>query len=116
MQDIKRDRVERERSIRKHKEYVSKFEPLFYVPCLRIEGFQLSTIGSFTQGPSPRNYNSTPKYTTSLYAITSTQEGAQSKERNTLGDHKDYKHSLGDLKGSQTIFSHNTKILKIDLR
>ena len=24
-----------------------------------------------------------------------------------LGDHKDHKHSLGDLKGSQTIFSQN---------
>ena len=36
--------------------------------------------------------------------ITSTQEGGQSKERNTLGDHNDHKHSLADLKGSQTIF------------
>ena len=53
-------------------------------------------------------YPSTLEYTTpSLYTIISTQEGAQRKERNTLGDHKDHKHSLGDLKRSQTIFSQN---------
>ena len=76
-------------------------------PRLHTEGYQLSTIGSSIQGPPLGNYNSTPEHTTPLYTITSTQEGAQSKERNTLGDHKDHKHSLGDLEGSQTIFSQN---------
>ena len=32
---------------------------------------------------------------------------AQSKGNITLGDHKDHKHSLGDFKRSQTIFSQN---------
>jgi len=48
---------------------------------LHTEEFQQSTIGSSTQGPALRNYNLTPEYTTPLHTITSTQEGAQSKER-----------------------------------
>ena len=45
-------------------------------PRLHTKGFQLSTIGSFTQGPPLRKYNSTLEYTTPyLYTITSTQEG-----------------------------------------
>ena len=42
-------------------------QPTALRPRHHAEGFQLSTIGSFTQGPPLTNYNSTPQYTTPLY-------------------------------------------------
>ena len=58
---------------------------------LHTEGFQLSTIGSFTKGPLSRNFkyklrvqNSNSHTSTQEGAtITSTQEGAPSKDENT---------------------------------
>ena len=44
-------------------------------PRLHTEGFQLSTIGSFTKGPPPRNYNNTNGSTQLQLSHTSTQEG-----------------------------------------
>ena len=77
-------------------------------PRLHTEGFHYVHTGPSTKEPPLRNYNSTlGGHNSSLYTITSTQEGAQSKKINTLGDLKDHKYSLGDLKGSQTIFSQN---------
>ena len=88
--------------------YVSRFEPLLYVSAFTQKDFHYIHARPSTKGPLPRNYNSTLRvHNSSLNTIISIQEGAQSKERNTLGDHKDHKHSLCDLKGSQTIFSHN---------
>ena len=52
-------------------------------PRLHTEGFQLSTIGSFTKGSPSRNYNNTTlEYTTPT--LTPLHKGkAQSKEKNT---------------------------------
>ena len=63
---------------------------------LHTEGFQLSTIGSSIQGPSLRNYNSTPEYTTPSLKHKPlhkrcAQSQAQSKEKIQLSDHKDHK-------------------------
>ena len=58
---------------------------------LHTEGFSLSTIGSSTQGPPLRNYNSTPEYTTPLkhnhlYTRGKAQSLAQSKEEIKFND------------------------------
>ena len=38
--------------------YISRFEPLLYVPAFTQKDFHYVHIGPFTKGPSPRNYNS----------------------------------------------------------
>ena len=39
--------------------YVSRFEPLLYVPAFTQKDFHYIHTGPSTKGPSPRNYNST---------------------------------------------------------
>ena len=39
--------------------YVSRFEPLLYVPAFTQKDFHYVHTGSSTKRPSPRNYNST---------------------------------------------------------
>jgi len=39
--------------------YVSRFEPLLYVPAFTQKDFQYVHTGPSTKGPSPRNYNIT---------------------------------------------------------
>ena len=39
--------------------YVSRFEPLLYVPAFTQKDFHYVHTGPSTKGPSPRNYNST---------------------------------------------------------
>ena len=57
---------------------------------------------------------STPLSNTNLYTRGGHLANYKAK-KNTFGDHKDHKHSFVDLERSK-IISHNTKILKIDLR
>ena len=97
----------REKNQKQTQGYVSRFESLLYVSAFTQKDFHYVHTGPSTKGPPLRNYSTTwGLHNSFLYTITSSQEEAQSKERNTLGDHKDHKHSLGlgDLKGSQIIF------------
>ena len=67
-------------------------------PRLHIEGFSLFTIGSFTIGPPPRNYNSTlgVHNSNSLSPLhkRKAQSLTQTKVKNQLGDQKNQKHNL----------------------
>ena len=40
--------------------YVSRFEPLLYVPAFTQKDFHYIHTEPSTKGPPPRNYNSTP--------------------------------------------------------
>ena len=57
MQDIKREL--RESRSNQIQGYVSRFEPLLYVPAFTQKDLHYVHIGPFTKGPPPRNYNST---------------------------------------------------------
>ena len=76
-------------------------------PRIHTEGFPLCQHRTFQKGTSTEELRlNTRVHNFSLYTTTSTQEGrhkpSTKQRKNTLNDHKDYKHSLGDLKGSQT--------------
>ena len=78
---------------------------LLYVPAFIQKDFYYVQTGPSTKGPLLRNYNSTPGV---HYSSLNTQHLAKHKiKENTLGNHKDHKHSFGDIKGSQTIFPQN---------
>ena len=68
--------------------YVSRFEPLLYVPAFTQKNFHYVHTGPSTKGPPLGIYNSTLEYTTPFSnTITSTQEGyaqSQSKEKITI--------------------------------
>ena len=62
-------------------------------PRLHTEGFQLSTIGSSTKGPPPRNYNN---------SHTCIQEGRHKAKRNYNLVIIKHTNNLGDLQRPQT--------------
>ena len=88
--------------------YVSRFEPLLYVPTYTQKDFHYIHRGPSTNGPPQRNYNSTSGvYNSSLYTITFTQEGrhkVKAKKKGLQLSDLMITNSLGDLKGSPTIF------------
>ena len=91
--------------------YVSRFEPLFYVPAFAHKDFCYVHTKPSTKGPPLRNYNSNWEYTAPFSnTITFTQEGRhKAKEKSLqLGDPM-ITNSLGDLKGSQIIFLSKTR-------
>ena len=95
-------------------------------PRLHTKGFQLSTIGSFTQGPLLRNYNSTQEYTTpSLYTTNLYTRGGhlakdKAKEIKILKIGlrmiaQRITNTLLVISKDHKQFSHKTNILKIGL-
>ena len=84
--------------------YVSRFEPLLYVPAFTQKDFHYVHTEPSTKGPPPRNYNSTLRvHNSTLKHKPLHKRWALSKEGNTLGDPM-VTNSLDDLKGSQIIF------------
>ena len=54
--------------------YVSRFEPLLYVPAFTQKDFHYVPQRASTKGPPSRNYNDTNKKYTTLALYTSIQE------------------------------------------
>ena len=107
-------RVERLKIKRKHRD-MFRGSNHHSTPLLHTEGSQLSTIGSSTQGTPSRNYNLQPWSTqlqlSHLYTRGSnnhlyTRWSTRQRKEIQLSDPM-ITNTLGDLKGSQTIFSQN---------
>ena len=60
--------------------YISRFEPLLYVPAFTQKDFHYGHTGPSTKGPPLRNYNSTLEvhdsslYNTNFYTIVDTKQ------------------------------------------
>ena len=70
--------------------YVSRFEPLLYVPAFTQKNFHNVHVGTFTKRPPPKNYNSTFRVHNSTLSNTNlyTRGGklAKAKKYLQLGD------------------------------
>ena len=89
--------------------YVSRFEPLLYVPPSSDKRISTMSTQDLPQRDLDRGIIITTE-STQLHSLKHKHLHkrwalSQSKEKITLGDHKDHNHSLCDLKGSQIIFS-----------
>ena len=99
--------------------YVSRFEPLLYVPTFRQKDFHYVHIGLSTKGPPLRNYNSTPGvHNSSLKHKIATQEvGTKSstKQRKIHLVITKFTNSLLVISKDHKQFRHKNKIIKIGL-
>ena len=83
--------------------YVSRFEPLIYVPAFTRKDFHYVHTGPSTKGPPPRNYDLHTGSTQLQLSLTPLHKKQHKvKKKLQLGDHLDHKQSLGDLERRQT--------------